>query len=185
LLTHSAIATADDGTVKLWSIEGQKLQTLSGHDGGVKSVVFSPDGKILASASNISINLWKRNFTGQFQTQPYKNLTGHTTWVNDLAFSPDGKMLASASEDTTVKLWTLEGEELQTLYGHGDGNWIRSIVFRPNDKKIVSAGAGEVILWNLEDLSLDKLMEPACHWVRDYLKNNPNVDEGDRDLCDG
>ena len=147
--------------------------------------MFSPDGQTIATASkDRSIKLWKRGFTGQFQTQPHKTLTGHTTWVNDVAFSPDGKMLASASEDTTVKLWTLEGKELQTLYGHGDGNWIRSIVFTPNGKKIASAGAGKVILWNLEDLSLDKLMEPACNWVRDYLQNNPNVTESDRHLCD-
>ncbi len=184
------IATAsEDNTVKLWSLnESKELQTLTGHKADVNSVVFSPDGKILASASHDkTIKLWKRKFTGQFQTQPYKTLTGHTGWVTNVAFSPDGQMLASASEDTTVKLWTSEGKELQTLYGHGDNNWIRSIVFSPNGKKIASAGAGKVILWNLEDLSLDKLtklMEPACDQVRDYLQNNPNVSESDRHLCD-
>ncbi len=184
---NRTIATAsDDGTVKLWNLNKSKqLQTLTGHKAEVNSVVFTPDGQMLASASHDgNIKLWKRNFTGQFETQPYKTLTGHTTWVTNVAFSPDGQMLASASEDTTVKLWTLEGKELQTFYGHGDGNWIRSIVFSPNGKNIVSAGRGKVILWNLEDFSLDKLMEPACDGVRDYLQNNPNVSDSDRHLCD-
>ncbi|NMG21267.1 CHAT domain-containing protein [Brasilonema bromeliae] len=181
------IATAsDDNTVKLWNLDrSQVLRTLTGHKGDISSVVFSPNGQVLASASfDGSIKLWKRGFTGQFETQAYKTLTGHTTWVTSVVFSPDGQMLASASEDTTVKLWTLEGKELQTLYGHGDRNWIRSIVFSLNGKKIVSAGAGKVILWNLEDFSLDKLMQPACNWVQNYLKNNPNVSQSDRRLCD-
>ncbi len=180
------IATASkDSTVKLWNLDrSQVLRTLTGHKASVDSVVFSPDGQTIATASgDTAVKLWKRGFTGQFETQPYKTLTGHTSWVTNVAFSPDGQMLASAAEDTTVKLWTLEGKELQTLYGHGDGNWIRSIVFRPNDKKIVSAGTGKIILWNLEDLSLDKLMEPACAHVRNYLQNKPESDS-DRHLCD-
>jgi hypothetical protein len=38
-----------------------------------------------------------------------------------------------------------------------------------------------VILWNF---NLDSLMELGCSWVHDYLKNNPNVSQSDRRLCD-
>uniref|UniRef100_A0ACD5GWR6 WD40 repeat domain-containing protein n=1 Tax=Desertifilum tharense IPPAS B-1220 TaxID=1781255 RepID=A0ACD5GWR6_9CYAN len=38
-----------DNTVKLWSVEGTLLSTLSGHASGVLSVAFSPDGKTLVS----------------------------------------------------------------------------------------------------------------------------------------
>jgi len=42
-----------------------------------------------------------------------------------------------------------------------------------------------VILWKLEDLQFNQLMQDACDWVRDYLKNNPTVEESDKHLCDG
>jgi hypothetical protein len=42
-----------------------------------------------------------------------------------------------------------------------------------------------VILWNIEDLRLNKLMQDACNWVQDYLKNNSEVEESDKHLCDG
>jgi hypothetical protein len=41
------------------------------------------------------------------------------------------------------------------------------------------------IVWNLDDLRLDKLMRDACDWVRDYLRNNPNVEQREKALCDG
>jgi WD40 repeat protein len=61
------IASASaDTTIKLWSIKGQLLQTLTGHQGWVNSVSFSPDGKTIASASaDKTVRLW--NLDGKFQ----------------------------------------------------------------------------------------------------------------------
>ena len=44
----------------------------------------------------------------------------HDNPVRSVAWSPDGNIIASASEDNTVKLWNLKGEELKTLKGHKD-----------------------------------------------------------------
>ncbi len=84
--------------------------TLGGHAKAVNGVSFSPDGKILASASSDNtVKLWD-TATGK----EIKTLTGHTYVIHDVSFSPDGKILASASDDKTVKLWdTATGKEIK------------------------------------------------------------------------
>ena len=72
-----------------------QLQTyLSGHLKGINSLVFSPDGKTLTSASDDqTVILWdvaSRKPLG-------KPLKGHRGGVDSVALSPNGKALASAS----------------------------------------------------------------------------------------
>jgi WD40 repeat protein len=77
------------------------LQSLEVHSGFVNAVTFSPDGKLLASASDDNtIKLWEP-VTGASR----HTLEGHSDWVMAVAFSPDGKLLTSASHDMTVRLW--------------------------------------------------------------------------------
>ncbi|TRU33045.1 MAG: hypothetical protein EWV50_18335, partial [Microcystis aeruginosa Ma_MB_F_20061100_S20] len=78
----------------------QETNRLIKHTGNVNSVTFSPDGKIIASASaDRTIRLWSR------EGEEIKTLNGHTDWVRDVCFSPDGKIIASASADKTIRLW--------------------------------------------------------------------------------
>ncbi|MEH1877686.1 AAA-like domain-containing protein, partial [Nostoc sp.] len=107
---------------------------LEGHSSLVNSVVFSPDGKTLASASfDNTIKLWNRETGKEITT-----LTGHSDKVNSVVFSPDGKTLASASFDKTIKLWNREtGKEITTLTGHSDK--VNSVVFSPDGKTLASA----------------------------------------------
>jgi WD40 repeat protein len=172
-------SASSDKTVKLWSVEGELLLTLMGHTDGVESVSFSPDGKTIASASSDkTVKLWS------VEGKPLLTLKGHTDGVRGVSFSPDSKTIATASNDKTVKLWSAEGKQLSTLTGHTDG--VRGVSFSPDGKTIASASRDKtVVLWNLQELQLDKLLVSACDWVRDYLKNNPDVAEGDKYLCDG
>ena len=77
------------------------LRTLTGHERGVESVAFSPDGQTLASGSfDGTIKLWNLA-----SGQELRTLTGHTGSVWSVAISPDGLTLASGGDDNTIKIW--------------------------------------------------------------------------------
>ena len=86
-----------------------EIATLKGHNESVESVVFSPDGKTLASASRTSVvgadrdntvKLWSVENRTEITT-----LKGHSASVYSVAFSPVGKILVSASSDGTILIW--------------------------------------------------------------------------------
>jgi WD40 repeat protein len=79
-----------------------------GHESEVNAVVFSPDGRLVASASSDrTARVWE---VGNGQ-QLVRLL--HEDGVRDVAFSPDGKYLATAS-DNMVEIWLWRPEDLIT-----------------------------------------------------------------------
>ncbi|NEO80635.1 sugar-binding protein [Moorena sp. SIO4G3] len=159
---NQLIASASsDQTIKLWSRDGQLLNSLEGHDDTVWCVSFSPDNQIIASASkDKTVKLWSRDGT------LINTLTGHDKGVKWVSFSPDGQTIASASGDKTVKLWKLDGTLLKTLTEHQDA--VLSVSFSNDGELIASASKDKTVkLWSRDGRLINTLRghDEGVNWV--------------------
>ena len=132
--------------MRLWdAASGEELVVLRGHESGVTSVAFSPDGwRVASGSSDETVRLWDAASGEELLV-----LCGHEKWVTSVAFSPDGSRIASGSRNGTVRLWDASsGEELAVLRGH-EGHDVSSVAFSPDGSRIASAARDKTVrLWD-------------------------------------
>ena len=175
------------GEIHLWDIASQSnsifsrfffnaktirpKHTLKGHRGVVNSLVFSPDGKILASGGDGDIiNLWDLETLNSHQ-----KLAVDRNYTRSLAFSTDGKILASRGAEKIICWESTTGKQISTWSGRST---FMAIHFSPDDRILVSGNNnGEVKLWDVYSGNLLSTHKVHTHQINDlrFLRNGKTL----------
>jgi len=126
-----------DAATRLWKMDsGELLRTFDFAGKWVRTVQFSPDGKILAvgGTGDLTVRLWD---VKSFNMAAI--LHGSSADILHLLFSADGKTLAAGTRDGFVRVWDLGSRELRESYTGGQG-LVWTVGFAPDGKSIASAG---------------------------------------------
>jgi WD40 repeat protein len=165
-----ALAWSPEGTlvaagrvvITIWDIESKnKVQTLEGHKGFIRDLIFSPDGQHLASACmDKTVRVWDIN-TGKvlYSLQPQglviylksgPAVNPISLPISAVAFSPDGKKLATGGADRVVRVWdAATGELLHEYKGHRMS--ITAVAFSPDGARLLSSSLDHTIrVWDAE-----------------------------------
>lgn len=154
--------------VLLWHaglLEGQKLlKALSGHDGMVRAVKFSPDGRFVVTGGSVdtekndwTAKIWAISAEDPNDWKLVKELLPkkgrHYDQVMAVAFRPDGKRIAVADEKAS-HIYDLssskpeEWAEIRELKAHKA--WTRAIAWSQDGKRLFSCSDdATTVLWDL------------------------------------
>lgn len=132
------------------------VRRLIGHTCDVMKVIFSPDGKLLASGSwDTSVRIWDVQKGKSIHT-----LEGHNGRIIDVSFSPDGNLLASC-DDQIIKIWDVQSGECKLTLGD-ENNWewrLGSVIFSPDGKFLASCSRNKFGLWDTSTWEYKEMME--------------------------
>ena len=134
----SVAAASEAHQVYLWDKLG--LHTFRGHNHRVQGVGFSPDGRILASASSDwTVKLWDVNSSQEFRALP-----AQSDHVLGASFRSDGRQLVDAAVDGTIRLWDVKDSKLLQRW-EVDLDRPRGITFSADGRFLAAAGRKGII----------------------------------------
>ncbi|EYU21608.1 hypothetical protein ABFS82_09G095600 [Erythranthe guttata] len=197
--------TLDSFEIFVWSMNtGRLLDVLSGHEGPVHGLMFSPTSAILASSSwDKSVRLWDI-FEGKGGVEKFD----HPHEILTLVYRPDGKQLACSTLDGLIHFWDpIEGLEMFSIEGRRDisggrlmsdrrssanssaGKCFTSLSYSADGSYILAGGSSKYIcMYDVADQVLLRRFQItqnlSLDGVLDFLNSKNMTEAGPLDLID-
>ncbi|KAF3965269.1 hypothetical protein ACB098_05G061200 [Castanea mollissima] len=197
--------TLDSFEIFVWSMKtGRLLDVLSGHEGPVHGLMFSPTNAILASSSwDRTVRLWDV-FEGKGAVETFP----HTHEVLTLVYRPDGRQLASSTLDGQIHFWDpIDGVLMYTIEGRRDiaggrlmtdrrsaansssGKCFTTLCYSADGSYILAAGTSKYIcMYDVADQVLLRRFQIthnlSLDGVLDFLNSKNMTEAGPMDLID-
>ena len=150
----SAIGNFEDINIQL-PVFSQKrlspLRFLQAHTDAIQSIAISPDGKIIASASDDgTVRLWELEADNDKASREIKDQGG---WVRAVVFLSD-RQIITAGQDKNIKIIDVaSGQVVKTFVGHT--NLVNSLAIAPAIDLLVSGSFDNTV--NIWQISTGKL----------------------------
>nr|POE47040.1 nuclear distribution protein pac1 [Quercus suber] len=187
-LSGNLLASASrDKTVRIWDVTtGYCLRTLRGHGDWVRSLAPAFDGRCLVStSSDQTARIW--DLTQASDAVALKQtFSDHDHVVECCAFAPpvayshlaslaglkkpppttsSAEYIATGGRDKLIRIFSINGLCIKTLRGHD--NWVRSLVFHPGGKYLLSCSDDKTIrCWDLaQEGKCVRTIDAADHFV--------------------
>jgi WD40 repeat protein len=148
---------ADEQEMRLRGLDPEKISQLAliDHKGQVNAVTFSPDGGLLATASDDgTVKLWDAGSWALLRT-----LTGAASRVAAVAFHPDGQWVAAGSDDGATRVWHVSSDTpVRALSSRVllPTRAVRGVAFSPDGKWLAVASRDMLVrVWEVDSARLD------------------------------
>ncbi len=169
---------SDPGVARIVDLStGRELFALRQHAGPITRIVFSADGRRIATASqDRTVKVWlARDFELEAQV-----LSGHEGAVYAVVYSPDGKYLATGGSEGTLRLREADtGQEILLLHAHAPViaptqapdqvhqlQGVSALAFRPDGRRLASGGADRTVkIWDAATGKLLRTISAHKHAV--------------------
>lgn len=141
----------------------------------IDAAAYSPDGSLLATATELSVRIWNGQSGAQLAVLP-----DTSDGIFDLAFSPDGRWLVTVSNDDLVEIWAASGEteatgeaisaanarQVQLLDAVDLGQTATEAVFSPDGNTVaIATGSGQIWYWDLATSQTAQAVSRHAEWV--------------------
>lgn len=136
--------TADKKRLVMWEVSSGKPQGFWSASGGVLSLALSDEGKYALVGQEDYTALYIETATGSILHK-----LNHAGDINAVAISADGQIGVTGSEDGSVKVWKLGGDEAKNIQTFSPGDDISAVAISRKGTLVFAGlyyGTGKI--WN-------------------------------------